>query len=135
MKPGGWLFFWGAVFYFVVGGIYFAFTKEPVGTTALVLTGGLAILTAFFLIFTANRIGYQPEDNETAEQNEAPADYGFYSPHSWWPMIVAASAAFTFVGFIFAAWIFLMGLGFVLFSVSGWLFEYWKFERVEPIRH
>jgi hypothetical protein len=50
-------------------------------------------------------------------------------------MIVAASAAFTFVGFIFAAWIFLMGLGFVLFSVSGWLFEYWKFERVEPIRH
>ncbi len=135
MKPGGWLFFWGAVFYFVVGAIYFFFTKEPVGTTALVLTGGLAILVAFFLLFTANRLGYQPEDNDTAEQFEAPADYGFYSPNSWWPMIVAGSAAITFLGLIFAAWIFLIGLGFVIFSVAGWLFEYWKFERVEPIRH
>ncbi len=135
MKSGGYLFFLGGLFYIITGSIYYAVTREPVGTTALILTAGLAELVAFYLLFTQNRIGYQPEDNDQGEQNEAPADYGFYSPHSWWPMIVAGSAAFTFVGFIFAAWIFLMGLGFVLFSVSGWLFEYWKFERVEPIRH
>jgi hypothetical protein len=50
-------------------------------------------------------------------------------------MIVAGATAITFLGLIFAVWILLLGLGLVLFSVWGWLFEYWKFERVEPIRH
>lgn len=135
MKSSGYLFLYGGLFYFLVGGIYYYVSREPVGTTALVLTGGLAALVAFFLLFTQNRLGYQPEDNEQGEQNEAPADYGFYSPHSWWPMIVAAATAVTFLGLVFAVWIMLLGLGLVLFSVWGWLFEYWKFERVEPIRH
>jgi hypothetical protein len=101
----------------------------------LILTAGLAELVAFYLLFTQNRIGYQPEDNSQGEQNEAPADYGFYSPHSWWPMIAAAATSIVFLGLIFAVWILLLGLGLVLFAVWGWLFEYWKFERVEPIRH
>jgi hypothetical protein len=50
-------------------------------------------------------------------------------------MIVAAATAITFLGLIFAVWILLLGLGLVIFSVWGWLFEYWKFERDEPIRH
>ncbi len=135
MKSGGFLFLYGGLFYFVVGAIYFVVSREPVGTTALVLTGGLAVLIAFYLLFTQNKLGYQPEDNSQAEQNELPSDYGFYSPHSWWPMIVAAATAITFLGLIFAVWILLLGLGLVLFSVWGWLFEYWKFERDEPIRH
>jgi disulfide bond formation protein DsbB len=135
MKETGVLFFLGSLFYFVIGAIYFVVSKEPVGTTALVLTGGLAILIAFFLLFTANRLGYQPEDNDEAQQSEAPADFGFFSPNSWWPMLVAGSTAITFLGLVFAVWIMLLGLGLVIFSVLGWLFEYWKFERVEPIRH
>lgn len=135
MKSGGFLFLYGGLFYFVVGAIYFVVSREPVGTTALVLTGGLAVLIAFYLLFTQNRLGYQPEDNSQGEQNEAPSDYGFYSPHSWWPLIVAVATGVTFLGLIFAVWILLLGLGLVIFSVWGWLFEYWKFERDEPIRH
>jgi hypothetical protein len=135
MKSGGFLFLYGGLFYFVVGAIYFVVSREPVGTTALVLTGGLAVLIAFYLLFTQNRLGYQPEDNSQGEQNEAPSDYGFYSPHSWWPLIVAVATGITFLGLIFAVWILLLGLGLVIFSVWGWLFEYWKFERDEPIRH
>jgi len=135
MKSGGFLFLYGGLSYFVVGAIYFVVSREPVGTTALVLTGGLAVLIAFYLLFTQNRLGYQPEDNSQGEQNEAPSDYGFYSPHSWWPLIVAVATGMTFLGLIFAVWILLLGLGLVIFSVWGWLFEYWKFERDEPIRH
>ena len=135
MKPGGWLFFWGAVFYLVVGGIYFWYTGEPVGSAALILTGGFAALIAFYVLFTQRRLGYQPEDNEQAEISEGVNDYGFYSPHSWWPMLVAGAAAVTFVGFVVVPWLFIMGLGLVVFSVAGWLFEYWEFERSEPIRH
>jgi len=135
MKSGGFLFLLGGIFYIITGAIYYVVTKEPVGTTALILTAGLAELVAFYLLFTQNRIGYQPEDNSEAEQSEAPADYGFFSPHSWWPMIAAAATSIVFLGLIFAVWILLLGLGLVLFAVWGWLFEYWKFERVEPIRH
>ena len=135
MKSGGYLFLLGGIFYIITGAIYYVVTKEPVGTTAMILTAGLAELVAFYLLFTQNRIGYQPEDNSQGEQNEAPADYGFFSPHSWWPMIAAAATSIVFLGLIFAVWILLLGLGLVLFAVWGWLFEYWKFERVEPIRH
>ncbi|MFM1986540.1 MAG: hypothetical protein RIS18_757, partial [Actinomycetota bacterium] len=72
MKSSGYLFLYGGLFYFLVGGIYYFVSREPVGTTALVLTGGLAALVSFFLLFTQNRLGYQPEDNEQGEQNEAP---------------------------------------------------------------
>lgn len=135
MKSGGWLFFWGAVFYLSVGAAYHFIARDPVGTTALVLTGGFALLIAFYVLFTQNRLGYQPEDNEMAEIYEAVSDYGFFSPHSWWPMLVAAGAAVTFVGFVVVPWLFLFGLGLVVFSVTGWLFEYWKFERSEPVQH
>lgn len=135
MKIGGFLFLLGGLFYFATGGIYYLISREPVGTTALVLTAGLAELIAFFLLFTQNRLGYQPEDNSEAYQSEAAADFGFYAPRSWWPLIVAAATAITFLGLIYAVWISLLGIGLVLFSVWGWLFEYWKFERVEPIRH
>ncbi|MFY9325883.1 MAG: cytochrome c oxidase subunit 4 [Candidatus Nanopelagicales bacterium] len=135
MKIGGWLFFWGAAFYFAVGTIYYFFTKEPVGSTAILLTGGLSLLIAFYVLFTNKRIGYQPEDNYEGQISEAESDYGFYSPQSWWPMLVAGAAAITFVGFVVTPWIFVLGLGFVIFSVTGWLFEYWKFERNEPVRH
>ena len=74
MKSGGYLFFLGGLFYIITGSIYYFITREPVGTTALILTAGLAELVAFFLLFTQNRLGYQPEDNSEAEQNEAPAD-------------------------------------------------------------
>jgi len=135
MKSGGWLFFWGAVFYLGVGAIYFWFTGEPVGSAALLLTGGFAALIAFYVLFTQKRLGYQPEDNYQAEISEGENDYGFYAPHSWWPMIVAGAAGITFMGFVIVPWLFLMGLGFVIFGVTGWLFEFWKFERSEPIRH
>ena len=63
MLIGGFLFFFGGVFYIIAGAIYYAVSREPVGTTALILTAGLAELIAFFLLFTQNRLGYQPEDN------------------------------------------------------------------------
>jgi len=126
MKSGGYLFLLGGIFYIITGAIYYAVTREPVGTTALILTAGLAELVAFYLLFTQNRIGYQPEDNSEAEQNEAPADYGFYSPHSWWPLPVALSACAVGLGLIIGWWLTLIAVGALIISILGLVLEYEK---------
>ena len=46
MKVEGWTFILGFVFYLVVGGAYWYFSGDIVGTTLLALTGALAFLVA-----------------------------------------------------------------------------------------
>ena len=75
---------------------------DVIGTTLLALTGGLAFLIAFYVLYTDKRLGLLPEDIETALISDIDPDYGFFSPYSWWPFVVGA-AVFVFVlGFVFA---------------------------------
>lgn len=126
MNLGGKLFAWGCVFYFVVAAVYGYMSKDPVGTTALALTGGLAFLIAFYVLFTAKRIGPLPEDNPAAEISDADQEYGFFSPHSWWPLMVGVGTTVFVVGFIFTAWVAVLGAMALVFSVAGYTFEYYR---------
>lgn len=126
MKVGGWSFALGALFFLVVGGLYFYFSRDEIGTTALVMTGGLALLVAFYLLYTDKRLEGLPEDRANAEIDEADPEYGFYSPHSWWPLPVGFGAMLIALGFIFAAWLVVLGVGFLMVAVVGWLFEYYR---------
>lgn len=126
MKVGGWSFALGALFFLVVGGLYFYFSRDEIGTTALVMTGGLALLVAFYLLYTDKRLEGLPEDRPNAEIDEADPEYGFYSPHSWWPLPVGFGAMLIALGFIFAAWLVVLGVGFLMVAVVGWLFEYYR---------
>ena len=71
---------------------------EWAGTTALVLTTGLTLITGTFFRFVARRLDTRPEDYEDAEIADGAGELGFYSPHSWWPMMIALSASVTAVG-------------------------------------
>lgn len=119
------LFLAGAAFYLLVGGIYWTVSHDEAGSIALVLTGLLAAMIGFYLVITANRMALQPEDNAHAEIWDADPDYGHYSPHSWAPLMVGVSAAITFAGLAFAAWIFVAGAVLVIMSAAYWLFEYY----------
>ena len=57
---------------------------------------------------------------------EGAGELGFYSPHSWWPLFLAASAAVTALGLVFGWWLVGLGLIFVLLSLGGFLFEYYR---------
>ncbi|MEI6404255.1 MAG: cytochrome c oxidase subunit 4 [Actinomycetes bacterium] len=126
MNLGGRLFAYGCVFYFVVAGIYGYMSNDPVGTTALALTGGLAFLVAFYVLFTSKRVGPLPEDNENAEISDADTEYGFFSPHSWWPLVIGVSTMLFVLGFVFAAWLALLGVIALLFGVFGLVYEYYR---------
>lgn len=126
MKVGGWSFALGAIFFLLVGGIYFYVSRDEIGTTALVMTGGLSFLVAFYVLYTNKRLDGLPEDRANAEIDEADPEYGFYSPHSWWPLPVGFGAMLIALGFIFAAWLAVFGVMVIMVAVIGWLFEYYR---------
>jgi hypothetical protein len=130
MKVEGWLFAGMAIFYAIVTVAYWFIAGEIVGTVALTLTGFMAIIIGFYALFTGRRVGARPEDLPFAEIEDADPDYGFFSPHSWWPLPVAASAAFIGLGLIFAWWMVLLGIFALLASLIGLVFEYYRGEHV-----
>ena len=126
MKVEGWLFVGCAAFFAVMDVIYWHFSKDPTGTTALALSVGLAFLTGFYLLFTGRRLPPRPEDSPTAEIAEGTGELGFFSPHSWWPLITGMSAAVAALGAAIGWWLFLIGMLFVLLSAIGFVFEYYR---------
>jgi disulfide bond formation protein DsbB len=126
VKLAAKLFIGGAIFYWLVAGIYFVMSHDEAGVTALVLTGGLSAMVGFYLYVTANRMVEQPEDNLDGEVADADADYGHFSPYSWAPLMTGAAGALTFVGLAVAAWMVVIGLIAVIMSAAFWLFEYYR---------
>jgi hypothetical protein len=125
MKVEGGLFAGGAIFYGVVAIVYWFITGEIVGTTALALTGALAFLVGFYILFTGRRTGTRPEDDPMAVIEDAEPDYGFFSPHSWWPIAVAIATGITILGLVFAVWLLILGIGLLLLTLIGFVFEYY----------
>ena len=128
MKIEGLLFALGSAFYLAIAGIYWYFSRDVIGTTALALTGALAFLVAFYVLYTAKRVYPRPEDRLNGDIEEADPEYGFFSPHSWWPLAIGLSAAIIGVGLIFAVWIIVFGVFLLFMSLFGWMFEYYRGE-------
>jgi uncharacterized membrane protein HdeD (DUF308 family) len=124
----GALFGMGFIFYAFLAGIYWYFSRDEVGTTALALTGALAFLISFYALYTSKRVYPRPEDRLDAQVDEADPEYGFYSPHSWWPLAVGVSVLALVFGLIFAVWLIVLGVAALMFAVIGWLFEYYRGE-------
>ncbi len=125
MKVEGFLFAGGAAFYAVVATAYWVITKEIVGSTALALTGALSFLIGFYVLYTSRRVGTRPEDDPNANIEDAEPDYGFFSPHSWWPLAVGFGTFVTVIGLVFAVWIVFLGVGLLMAALIGFVFEYY----------
>jgi len=100
---------------------------EWVGTLAIVLSGTLTVLIAFYLqVQLRNQGGELPEDRLDAEIDDGDPEIGFYSPWSWWPVVLAAGAAVTLLGLAVGYWVSLFALPFVLIGIVGWTYEYYR---------
>jgi hypothetical protein len=121
------LIFSGIAFFCIVAAVvYGLWSHEPIGTTALVLSGGLTGLIGGFFWFVSRRIDARPEDRKDAEIADGAGELGFFSPSSYWPFAVGLSAAL--LGLALAFWyVWLLALGVVslLITVGGLLFEYY----------
>ena len=98
---------------------------EWVGTIAILLSGGLATLIAFYLqIQMKNLGGVLPEDRLDADIDDGDPELGFFSPWSWWPIILGAGAAIAMLGVAVGFWIAFYAVPLVLIALVGWTYEY-----------
>ena len=91
MKVEAYLFLGCAAFFGASDVVYWRFSHDPTGTTALALAVCLAFLTGFYVLFTGRRLPERPEDDPEGEVDEGVGELGFFSPHSWWPILIALS--------------------------------------------
>lgn len=113
------------VFFFLSALIYGLWSTEPIGTTALVLVGGLSLIIGTYFRFISRRVRMRPEDDTEAEISDGAGELGFFSPGSYWPVGIAASAALAaFALAFFEIWLFVAAVVLVLFTVCGLVFEY-----------
>jgi hypothetical protein len=114
------------VFCLVMATVYGVWSREPIGTTALVLSGGLTFLVGGFFWFISRRIDARPEDRKDADIADGAGELGFFSPGSYWPVALAASVALMGLGLaFFYAWLILIAGAALLITIGGLLFEYY----------
>jgi hypothetical protein len=118
-------------FFGLVGLIYGMVTswREPVGPLGLLLGAGLSMLIAFYLWETGRKLDPRPEDDPLAPISAAEGEYGFFSPHSWWPLAVAASTAVLFLGLAVGWWLAIIGICLAAVATIGWTYEYFRGEH------
>ena len=117
----GYLF----VFFVPVTLIYGFWTKwsEPIGVTALILTGALFALSGFYFWMTGKKLPLRPEDNAGGEIEEAEGNYGYFVASSWTPLWLGGSAAIMFAGLAVGWWLFIIGAFLAIPSIVLWVFE------------
>jgi hypothetical protein len=126
VKVESYLFLGCAGFFGAADVIYWSFSHDPTGTTALALSVCLAFLIGFYVLFTGRRLPERPEDNPQGEIYQSTGELGFFSPHSWWPLFVGLAAALATVGIAIGWWLFLMGALGVILAMIGFVFEYYR---------
>ena len=100
---------------------------EWAGTIAIGLSGVLSLFIAFYLQFEfSNQGGELPEDQLEADIDDGDPEIGFFSPWSWWPLMLAAGAAIAFAGLAIGFWVTLYALPLVLIGLVGWTYEYYR---------
>ena len=130
------IMFWILAVFFglaaVVYGVWSALDEvdpgmEWAGTVALSLTTVLSAFIAFYLGRVHRAQGAElPEDRLDANIDDGDAELGFFSPWSWWPIILATGAALGFLGLAIGFWITFLAVPLVIIALVGWVYEYYR---------
>ena len=107
--------------------IWYEGQVEWVGTVAI----GLAAILSAFLAFYLGRVhkaqgAELPEDRLDSNIDDGDPEMGFYSPWSWWPIILAGGGALLVLGLAVGIWISFIAAALTLVAVVGWTYEYYR---------
>jgi len=120
------------VFFFVSGIVYTFLAGEVVGVVGLFLTGGLSLIVGTYFRFVSRRLEERPEDNAEAEVSDGAGEVGFFSPGSYWPIMMAGAAALAGISIaFFYVWLMVIAGVLLLIAVGGLVFEY----HIRPAHH
>lgn len=124
-----------AAFFTAAAALYAVWTtideNEPgvewAGTITLGLTAVLGAFIAFYLGRVHSAQGAElPEDRLDANIDDGDPELGFFSPWSWWPIMLAGSAALMMLGLAVGFWICYIAVALFIISIVGWVYEYYR---------
>ena len=107
--------------------IWYEGQVEWVGTVAI----GLAAILSAFLAFYLGRVhkaqgAELPEDRLDSNIDDGDPEMGFYSPWSWWPIILAGGGALLMLGLAVGIWLSFIAAALTLVAIVGWTYEYYR---------
>lgn len=126
MKVEAYIFAALAAFLAVITPVYWILSRDPAGTSALVLTFFLALMVGSYLALVARRLDPRPEDKKRGEIAEGAGELGFFPPQSIWPLAVAATFTLVCLGPVFGWWLTILGFGFGSLAITGLLYEFYR---------
>jgi len=126
VKVEAWIFTVLTIFFGIVTPIYWFMSKDPTGTTALILSFFLVLMIAAYLGLIARRIDPRPEDKKEGEIAEGAGELGFFPPQSKWPLFCSIAFGFVVLGPVFGWWLMILGFGFGGLALTGLVYEYYR---------
>ena len=98
-----------------------------VGTIALLFSAAMSVMIGFYV----NRVhraqgGELPEDTLTADIDDGDPEIGEFSPWSWWPLVLAFSAALGMIGLAVGYFLLPIAGAVFLVAIVGWVYEYYR---------
>ena len=100
---------------------------EWVGTIALFFVAAMSALIGFYVGRVHKAQGGElPEDTLTADIDDGDPEMGEFSPWSWWPLVLAFSAAIVMIGHSVGWWLMPIGVAILLVALVGWVYEYYR---------
>lgn len=129
MKVQGKMFLGLAVFVLAMAVLYGVWSKEPAGTTALVLAFALTLMIGYYLAFTARRVDTGAQDRKDADVADDAGELGFFAPHSWQPLFLGIGGALAFLGIVFGWWLLFFSVPLIGLGLFGWVFEFYHGEN------
>ncbi len=100
---------------------------EWVGSVALLFTALMGALIAFYIGRVHKAQGGElPEDILTSDIDDGDPELGEFSPWSWWPIVLASSAAIAIMGLAIGTWMLPIGFGVFAIAIVGWVYEYYR---------
>jgi len=139
VKAEAWVFGATTAFFLLVSPIYWIATAyggyldgkgDWTGFTALAMTTLLCLMITVYLGFHARKMDARPEDSKDAEIADGAGELGFFPPYSWWPLWCSMCLGVMVFGVaVHAWWLFIIGAGFGVVALSGFVFEYYRGEH------
>jgi hypothetical protein len=101
---------------------------ELIGLMTIGLSGMLCLFFGFYfgrVVKGGGPIAWV-EDNPEADVDDGDSEMGYFSPWSWWPILLAGAITIVTLGAAISAWIAFIGLPLLAVTLVGWQFEYYR---------
>jgi hypothetical protein len=108
-----------AVFFGIVGAVYWFWSYEQGGTMMLVGTTFLGLLPGGYYLWWSNRMKPRPEDRTDASIEEGSGVIGSFPNSSIWPFVLGMGLFLVVLSLVFGLWLLAPGFALVLSALIG----------------